>query len=133
MCLHASNVVAAVRPGLLCFLRIKLGETGPDLLASGDGLGRELDRFVRVGCLDRNRFAPSIVMSSGSNELACRTIAVSGRTRSGVGAHCSTRAANAAGSIVEDLFLRNRDFDAMPRAPGLMALQLHALKSSRPP
>jgi len=44
--------------GLLRFLGIKLSETGPDLLAVGDGLGRELDGFVRVGCLNRNRFAP---------------------------------------------------------------------------
>ena len=95
---------ASRQPGLLCLLGIKLSESGPDLLAGGDGLGCELDGFITAGCLNRNGLRPSIVMSSASNELACRTIAVSGRTRSGVGAHCSTRAANAAGSIVDYRF-----------------------------
>jgi hypothetical protein len=43
------------------------------------------------------------VIRSGSNELACRTIAANG-SGIAVGAHLSTRAANAAGSIVESLF-----------------------------
>ncbi|WP_370164412.1 hypothetical protein [Bradyrhizobium diazoefficiens] len=59
----ARNVLARIegrgsrQPGLLCFLGIKLSETGPDLLAGSDGLGRELDGFVTVGCLNRNWFA----------------------------------------------------------------------------
>jgi len=46
------------QPGLLCLRGIKLSEAGSDLLAGSDGLSRELDGFVRVGCLNRNRFAP---------------------------------------------------------------------------
>ncbi|KQT20790.1 hypothetical protein ASG57_27460 [Bradyrhizobium sp. Leaf396] len=60
----ASNVLARIegrgsrQPGLLCFLSIKLSEPGSDLLAGGDGLGRELDGFVTIGGLNRNWFAP---------------------------------------------------------------------------
>jgi hypothetical protein len=59
----ARDVVAGVEGRGSCqasFLHIhgvKLSETGTDGLAGGCGLGHELDGFVTVGCLNRNRFA----------------------------------------------------------------------------
>jgi hypothetical protein len=84
----ASNMLARIegrtsrQSGPLCFLSIKLGETRSDLLAGGDGLGRELDGFLTVGCLNRNRLA---ALNRGEQRLERARLPHDGRQRP---SHC---------------------------------------------